>query len=104
MNTRGLKLGLAILALVTAVVGLSLEVSAAERPNVVLIFMDNYGWGEPGAYGDGILRGAPSPNIDQLANEIMRLLNFLARRYLKHPVGLEDYFWLSRISTVGTRL
>ena len=49
---------------------------AQEKPNVVLILMDNYGWGEPGCYGGGILRGAPTPNIDQLANEGMRLLNF----------------------------
>ena len=47
-----------------------------EKPNVVLIFMDNYGWGEPGCYGGGILRGAPTPNIDKLADQGMQLLNF----------------------------
>jgi arylsulfatase len=51
-------------------------VIAQEKPNVVLIFMDNYGWGEPGCYGGGILRGAPTPRIDRLATEGMRLLNF----------------------------
>lgn len=54
----------------------ALSIYAQEKPNVVLIFMDNYGWGEPGCYGGGILRGAPSPNIDKLASEGMRLLNF----------------------------
>ena len=49
---------------------------AQEKPNVVLILMDNYGWGEPGCYGGGILRGAPSPNIDNLADQGMKLLNF----------------------------
>ncbi|NLR91622.1 arylsulfatase [Flammeovirga sp. SR4] len=49
---------------------------AQEKPNVILIFMDNYGWGEPGCYGGGILRGAPSPNIDRLAEQGMKLLNF----------------------------
>ena len=38
--------------------------------------MDNYGWGEPGCYGGGILRGAPTPNIDELAAQGMQLLNF----------------------------
>jgi arylsulfatase len=38
-----------------------------DKPNVVLIFMDNYGWGEPGCYGGGVLRGAPTPRIDKLA-------------------------------------
>ena len=49
---------------------------AQEKPNVVLVFMDNFGWGELGVYGGGILRGAPTPRIDNLAEEGMRLLNF----------------------------
>ena len=47
-----------------------------EKPNIVLILMDNFGYGELGVYGGGILRGAPTPRIDQLAAEGMRLLNF----------------------------
>jgi len=54
----------------------SIQLFAQEKPNVVLIFMDNYGWGEPGCYGGGILRGAPSPNIDKLADQGMLLLNY----------------------------
>ncbi len=50
--------------------------SAQDQPNVVLVFMDNFGWGELGVYGGGILRGAETPRIDQLAAEGMRLLNF----------------------------
>ena len=46
------------------------------KPNIVLVLMDNFGWGELGVYGGGILRGAPTPRIDQLASEGMRLLNF----------------------------
>ena len=34
---------------------------AAEKPNIVLVFMDNFGWGEIGAYGGGILRGRLRP-------------------------------------------
>ncbi|MFY0691305.1 MAG: arylsulfatase [Paracoccaceae bacterium] len=48
----------------------------SERPNIVLVFMDNFGWGEVGAYGGGILRGAATPEIDSLAEEGMKLLNF----------------------------
>jgi hypothetical protein len=29
---------------------------------------DNLGWGEIGPYGGGILRGAPTPRLDELAN------------------------------------
>ena len=49
---------------------------AQQKPNIVLVLMDNLGWGEPGVYGGGILRGAPTPRIDQLAAEGMRLLNY----------------------------
>src|SRR3954468_16931641 len=48
----------------------------SQKPNIVVIFMDNLGYGELGAYGGGILRGAATPNIDKLAGEGMRLLNF----------------------------
>jgi len=49
---------------------------AAEKPNIVLVFMDNFGYGELGAYGGGITRGAPTPRIDSLADEGMKLTNF----------------------------
>jgi len=45
-------------------------------PNIVFILMDNVGYGEPGCYGGGITRGAPTPRIDQLAAEGVRLLNY----------------------------
>ena len=55
----------------------SLSVEPAEsRPNIVLIFMDNFGYGELGVYGGGITRGAPTPRIDSLAEEGIRLTNF----------------------------
>ena len=45
-------------------------------PNIVFVMVDNYGWGEPGVYGGGTLRGAPTPHIDQLVSDGLRLLNF----------------------------
>lgn len=48
----------------------------ADKPNIVLILMDNFGYGELGTYGGGVLRGAPTPRIDSLAEEGMKLLNF----------------------------
>ncbi len=46
------------------------------KPNIVLILMDNLGYGELGVYGGGILRGAPTRRIDKLASEGARLLNY----------------------------
>ncbi len=46
------------------------------QPNIVFILADNLGWGELGCYGGGVLRGAPTPRIDALAAEGLRLTNF----------------------------
>ncbi|MDQ8050856.1 arylsulfatase [Luteibacter sp.] len=68
---------------VAVLIGLHLPASTlaqskidAQRPNVVIILADNLGYGELGVYGGGILRGAPTPRIDKLASEGLRLLNF----------------------------
>jgi hypothetical protein len=47
-----------------------------KRPNIVFVLMDNLGYGEPGVYGGGITRGAPTPWIDRRAGEGTRLTNF----------------------------
>jgi arylsulfatase len=47
-----------------------------DRPNILLILLDNTGWGDFGCYGGGALRGAPSPRIDELASQGMLLQNF----------------------------
>jgi arylsulfatase len=49
---------------------------AQDRPNIVLVFMDNFGWGEPGFNGGGVVRGAATPRLDQVASEGLRLTNF----------------------------
>src|ERR1700730_6371133 len=54
----------------------ALPATGARKPNIVLMLTDNLGYGELGVYGGGILRGAPTPRIDKLASEGMRLLNF----------------------------
>jgi arylsulfatase A-like enzyme len=48
---------------------------AAGKPNVLFILVDNLGYGELGAYGGGATRGAPTPRIDRLASEGLRLTN-----------------------------
>jgi arylsulfatase A-like enzyme len=53
-----------------------MNISRGKKPNIVFILTDNLGYGELGVYGGGILRGAPTPRIDKLASEGMRLLNF----------------------------
>jgi arylsulfatase A-like enzyme len=49
---------------------------ASRRPNIVFLMVDNFGYGDLGCYGGGMLRGVPTPRIDKLAAEGMRLTNF----------------------------
>jgi arylsulfatase len=65
-----------ILIIVLIVAGVSNAGHAADKPNIVLVFMDNFGWGEPGFNGGGIIRGAETPRMDSLADEGLRLTNF----------------------------
>jgi arylsulfatase len=42
----------------------------------VVIMTDDVGWGDLGSYGGGAMRGAPTPNLDRLASEGMRFVNY----------------------------
>ncbi len=46
------------------------------KPNIVLVLMDNFGYGEVGVYGGGVTRGAPTPRIDSIAAEGFQLTNY----------------------------
>jgi hypothetical protein len=48
---------------------------AAQKPNLLFMLVDNLGYGELGVYGGGATRGAPTPRIDKLADEGLRLTN-----------------------------
>src|SRR5271165_1444674 len=62
---------------ILAVVGLVPALAQEKKPNVVFILADNVGYGDLGPYGGGELRGAPTPRIDQLAHEGLRLTQYL---------------------------
>jgi arylsulfatase len=67
------RLSMLLLLLLLAVTS---PADAQDKPNIVLIFADNFGYGELGSYGGGVTRGAPTPRIDALAREGTRLTNF----------------------------
>jgi len=56
----------------------SYGLASSKKPNIVLIYMDNFAYGELGCYGGGITRGAATPQIDKLADEGFRSTNFNA--------------------------
>ena len=66
-------LSLLVITILACLPGLTL---AQTKPNIILVFLDNFGWGEPGFNGGGIIRGAATPRMDKLADEGFRLTNF----------------------------
>jgi arylsulfatase len=52
---------------------------AAEKPNIVLIVSDDFGYGDSGVYGGGPNRGMPTPSLDRMADEGMAFYTFYAQ-------------------------
>jgi arylsulfatase len=46
-----------------------LERRTGRKPNILVVLMDDVGWGDFGCYGGGVMAGAPTPNIDRLARD-----------------------------------
>ena len=55
---------------------------AATQPNILLIYVDDLGYGDLGSYGHPVLK---TPNIDALANDGLRLTNYYAPSALCSP-------------------
>ncbi|MBC8115789.1 MAG: sulfatase [Candidatus Saccharimonas sp.] len=69
MSSRSISLGLP-LALMVVGLGLNLTAaSAADKPNLVIFYADDLGWGECGCYGN---KDIPTPNIDSIAKNGIR--------------------------------
>jgi arylsulfatase A-like enzyme len=66
-----------LLLLAAALPDLAHAQAPQPKPNILFILADNMGYGDIGAYGGGELRGAPTPRIDRLAAEGLRLTQFL---------------------------
>ena len=73
MTSRALR---AICFVILASLAAQTARAQSDKPNIVVMMVDNLGWGELGCYGGGELRGAATPRLDQLAREGMRLLNY----------------------------
>ena len=76
-----MKLANSFLLLASTLIGVMMfaaaPTAAQQKPNVVFILADNVGYGDLGPYGGGELRGFPTPNVDRLAREGLRLTQYL---------------------------
>ncbi len=66
----------AFVAVLILVVG---PTGAADKPNIILIVSDDFGYGDSGAYGGGPGRGMPTPSLDRLADGGMTFFSFYAQ-------------------------
>jgi hypothetical protein len=53
----------------------ALQRKHGHAPNIVVVVMDDVGWGDLGVYRGGLAVGAATPNMDRLAREGLQLLN-----------------------------
>ena len=70
-----IRIGLGFLSLL-------LSVAHAAQPNILLIYVDDLGYGDLGSYGHPVLK---TPNIDALAEDGLRLTNYYAPSALCSP-------------------
>ncbi|WP_395742268.1 sulfatase [Prosthecobacter sp.] len=63
------------LLLATLTLALSLSCHAADKPNIIFILADDFGWGDPHCYGHPY---AQTPNLDKLAADGTRFTKFHA--------------------------
>jgi arylsulfatase A-like enzyme len=70
---------LAVSCAITATASIPVSAQQGQKPNIVLIVSDDFGYGDAGAYGGGENRGMPTPNLDRLAAEGIQFLSFYAQ-------------------------
>ena len=57
----------------------ALRDKTGRSPNILILLVDDMGWGDIGANGGGVVIGAPTPNIDKLAQDGLRLTSVYAQ-------------------------
>jgi arylsulfatase A-like enzyme len=74
-----MKAVLTVLAAITLLLLAEWPSCATDKPNIILIVSDDFGYGDAGAYGGGPGRGMPTPSLDRLADEGMTFFSFYAQ-------------------------
>ncbi len=64
------------------------DIAPAPRPNIVIMLADNMGYMDPGCYGGGDVLGAPTPRMDQMAREGLRLTSLY--KYIDITVNINS--------------
>ena len=62
--------------------GISIESHSSTQPNILLIYVDDLGYGDLGSYGHPVIK---TPHLDKLASDGLRLTNYYAPSALCSP-------------------
>jgi len=57
----------------------ALSSKTGRPPNILVLLVDDMDWGDIGANGGGVVIGAPTPNIDKLSQDGLRLTSVYAQ-------------------------
>jgi arylsulfatase A-like enzyme len=79
MNRRSFSLGILGSLMTATAFTIPALAQPAQKPNIILIVADDFGYGDSGPYGGGEGRGMPTPSLDRLANEGMTFFDFYAQ-------------------------
>jgi arylsulfatase A-like enzyme len=74
--TKNIGRGLFASFVALTVAGAPATAQQVQKPNIILILSDDFGYGDGGAYGGGEGRGMPTPNLDRLAEEGITFYSF----------------------------
>jgi arylsulfatase A-like enzyme len=74
--TKNIGGGLFASLVALTVVGTPVIAQQPQKPNIILILSDDFGYGDGGAYGGGEGRGMPTPSLDRMAAEGMTFYSF----------------------------
>lgn len=79
MNVKTAFLGIAGSLLAATALSAPVMAQQTQKPNIIMIVADDFGYGDSGPYGGGEGRGMPTPNLDRLSNEGMTFFDFYAQ-------------------------
>src|SRR5210317_407821 len=65
--------------MITFLIGFSMPLSAVDKPNIILVFIDDMGWADFSCFGN---EDADTPNIDRMAAEGIAFEQF----YVNSPI------------------
>ena len=68
---------------------IALAAATADKPNIILIVSDDFGYGDSGVYGRRPGREMPTPTLDRMAGEGITFFSFLTATYNLFPSLIE---------------